>query len=387
LSRPGAPNGPHSNGTPPARDPARAPLELIYVRPSSGGIRDYSDVLLRILRAEYPTARISVATADNEVPPGAESTRLVEEIRAQPGIVFADLGSGDVATFRALRRVVRSRSVLVTIHDPGIVVSPFRIPALARGRWPLPILEWHVGRLAKAAFGNRLIRDLLAKTSARLVLNPSIPEVAGQPLTYLPQPTYEPEPIPYRPPERPKVAFCGYWSPSKGLNELLEAYAILLPRFPDARLVIAGGPPSPGDAFGGELRASAAAVSSRIEMPGFVPPEQFGAFFAGLSALVLPYHPEVPGGASAMLMRAQERGVPLIVSDTPRLRTQVDPASVTLVPPRDGRGLADAITDHLENPTRYAARARREQERIYREHGHASVAARLRRILDGSPRR
>jgi glycosyltransferase involved in cell wall biosynthesis len=361
-------------------------LELVYVRPSAGGILDYSDALLGILRAEYPAARVEVVTADGSRSPRREAERLFDEIGALPGIVYADLGSGDVAMFRALRRLVRHRRLVLTIHDPGSVVYPFRILGLANGRWPLPILEWYLVQLAKRAFGDRQIGDLLARSSARLVLNPSIPEVAGQPLTYLPQPTYEPEPIPYRPPDQPKIAFCGFWSPSKGLNELLEAYAKLLPRFPDARFVIAGGTPAPGDAYAGELRAKAAAVGSRIELPGFIPPEQFGAFFAGLSALVMPYHPEVPGGASAMLMRAQERGVPLIVSDTPRLRTQVDPASVTLVPPRDGRALADAIADHLENPTRYAARAQREQDRIYREHGHASVAARLRRILDGSSR-
>jgi glycosyltransferase involved in cell wall biosynthesis len=361
-------------------------LDLVYVRPSAGGILDYSEALLRILRTEYPAARIEVVTANNARTASREAKRLVDEIVALPGIVYADLGSGDIATFRALRRLVRHRKVILTIHDPGIVVFPFRIEGLADGPWPLPILEWNLVRLAKRAFGDREIRDLLARSSARLVLNPSIPEIAGYPLTYLPQPTYEPEPDPYRPPDPPKIAFCGFWSPSKGLSELLLAYGELLPRFPGSRFVIAGGTPSPGDAYAGELRARAAAVSSRIELPGFVPPEQFGTFVAGLSALVLPYHPEVPGGASAMLMRAQERGVPLIVSDTPRLRAQVDSANVTLVQPRDGAALTRAIADHLENPTRHAALARIEQERVYREHGPVPVAARLRRILDDAVR-
>jgi glycosyltransferase involved in cell wall biosynthesis len=363
-------------------EPTRAALELVYVRPSAGGILDYSDALLRILRAEYPAARVEMVTADGSRSPRREAERLVDEIGALPGIVYADLGSGDVAMFRALRRLVRHRRLVLTIHDPGSVVYPFRIQSLANGRWPLPILEWYLVQLAKRAFGDRQIGDLLARSAARLVLNPSIPEIAGYPLTYLPQPTYEPEPNPYRPPDPPKIAFCGFWSPSKGLNELLEAYANLLPRFPDARFVIAGGTPSPGDAYAGDLRARAAAVSSRIELPGFVPPEHFGAFVAGLTALVLPYHPEVPGGASAMLMRAQERGVPLIISDTPRLRTQVDSANVTLVPPRDSRALTLAIADHLDNPRQYAELARREQDRIYREHSPASVGARLRQILD-----
>jgi glycosyltransferase involved in cell wall biosynthesis len=373
--------GPHAERAG-VRDQASEPLRLVYVRPSFGGVFDYSESVLAILREQFPGARIATVTVENGSWPWLASRRVAREILSHPGVVYADMGSGDTATFWALRRVVRHRRLLVTIHDPGTTVLLARSRVLERGPGPCPSIAWYLDRATKAAFGARLIHDLLSKASTRIALNPSIRQLDGLSATYLPQPVYERAMLPYEPPARSKVAFCGYWSPSKGLEELLAAYRALLPRFPDATFAIAGGAPHAGDSYDASLRTRARRLGPRLELPGFVPPAEFGQFLRGLTALVLPYHPDVPGAASAMLMRAQERGVPLIVSDTPRLRTQVEPGNVTLVPPGDSGALEAAIAAHLAAPQEHAARAHREQLRIYAEHSYAAVGARLHAILE-----
>ena len=136
-----------------------------------------------------------------------------------------------------------------------------------------------------------------------------------------------------------------------------------------------------GEAYETEFRARAGAISSRIELPGPIPASELDAFVGGLTALVLPYHLELAGGASAMMMRAQEAGVPLVISDTPNLRALVDEANVTLVIPRNCELLASAIADVLANTERHEVRARNEQARVHRENGHQAVGARVIEIL------
>ena len=97
--------------------------------------------------------------------------------------------------------------------------------------------------------------------------------------------------------------------------------------------------------------------------------------------LVLPYHDDVPGAASGMLMRAQEAGVPVIVSDVPALRGQVDPANVGLVPPADVDALTRAIAEVLADPGAADVAARREQRRVHRDHSRVMVGRRLTEIL------
>lgn len=361
-------------------------MQLVYVRPSSGGILDYSESIIRVLRLEHPPPEIVPVTVRTGRWPWVEGRRLARTIESLPGIVYADLGSGDRAIFWALNHLRLKRDLVVTIHDPGVFVSQlFALPYASGGPPVLHDLAFHAGRALNRIWARPLFRRVLRRARMRIVLNESIQTLWGCPLTYLPQPVYSPTLTPHTMPSRPCVAFAGYWGQTKGLDELLKAYASLLPSFPDARFVIAGEGAS-RDRWSSDFRARARAVSDRIELPGFLPSAAFGSFLSGLTALVLPYRADVPGGASAMLMRAQQAGVPLIVSSTPFLSAQVDPKCVTLVPPRDADALARAIADHLRDPVRFQGRAAREQARVYERHGDPEVGRRLRGILDAITR-
>ncbi len=367
--------------------PDGAPQGLVYVRPSFGGLYDYSEAILRVLRSEHPGARIEVLTVRAGSSPWSEGLRLAREIGARPGLVVADIGCNDRSIFWALHHLRADRDLVITVHDPGVFVSQlFRIPGVASRSFPVHALAFQCGKALDTLVGRPLFKRVLRRARVRLVLNASVRDLWGAPLSYLPQPVYDPRIVPHAMPVPPCIAFAGYWGPAKGLDELLDAFGHLLPRFPGVRFVIAGSATSPDDPWAARFRARARAVSERVEMPGFIAADEFDTFLRSLTALVLPYRTEVPGAASAMLMRAQQAGVPLIVSDTPFLRAQVDAESVAVVPPRDVPALTAAIEAHLSNPEALNARAAREQARIYATHGDAAVGSSLRRVLGLSHR-
>ena len=309
--------------------------------------------------------------------------RLARLVREQEGVVLAEMGVGDASIFWCLRGVASERPVVVTVHDPGVIVRGLFAPRLPAGNYPrAKQVAAHVDNILWSRVGRRAVQTMLARCRARVVLNPSIDTVNGLPATYLPQPLYRPGLVPRASPGTPAIAYLGYWAPAKGLEDLLEAYRIVHETHRSVRLIVAGGTATGEyDPYERDFRRRTAALAPKIEMPGFIPLPLLDGFLRSLSALVLPYHPEVPGGASAMLLRAQEAGVPLIVGNTPQLRSQVDPANVTLVPPCDAQALAKAIAAHLDEPARYEAAARREQLRVHDEHSREVVSRRLLAIL------
>ncbi len=351
------------------------------MRPAFGGIFDYSESLLGILRAHFPATQADVVTTRSGGDPVEEGVDLARQLLKRRGVIYADLGLGDAAMFWALLLLGSQRSIVVTLHDPGLVVN-----GIVRSQRFESAPRIVASALRSGAFrlerlvGRRIVRAMLKRCKAVLVLNPAVPSVLGVPLEYLPQPVYDPTVRPHAIPHPAKLAYLGYWGPSKGIEDLLGAYRALLPHFPNARFVMAGGG-VPGDGYEASFRARVAAVSQHIEMPGFIPPAELPAFLASLTALILPYHPELAGGASAMLMRAQEAGVPLVIADTPMLRAQVDARNVTIVPPRQSAALAAALAALLSDPQAHNDRALREQARVHTAHGHAAVAARLAQIL------
>jgi glycosyltransferase involved in cell wall biosynthesis len=353
---------------------------MIYFRPAFGGIFDYSESVLRIMREHLPGNPIDVVTVRSEGTPFAQGVRLAREFWGRDDTLYVDMGAGDGGLFWALHFLSFKLDTVVTLHDPGVVVGAVvRAPATGL-RVAQTLAEKLYFRLNRWA-APHLIRATLTRCRAVLVLNSAVQEVFGVRPTYLPQPVYRPTPIVRQTPPVPTIAYLGYWGDIKGLGEIIEAFGLLIPRFPGVRFVIGGGAPPGNPAYDQAWRARIAAVSPRIEVPGFIPPSDLDRFIEGLSALVLPYHPELAGGASAMLMRAQEAGVPLVLTDTTMLRAQVDPRNVTLVPARNGPALAGAIARVLTHPQYVQKAAAREQARIYAQHGHRMVAERLLRIL------
>lgn len=150
-------------------------------------------------------------------------------------------------------------------------------------------------------------------------------------------------------PGPPTILFlAGLWR-RKGIYPLLDAFAMVARRIPDARLLIAGD----GDERPGVLEAYARhPARARIELLGRVARADVPAIIGCASVLCQPSFGE-PYGMS--VLEAMAAGRPVVATNAGGLAHLVDERGGTLVPPGDVAALALALIEVLENPKRAAA--------------------------------
>jgi glycosyltransferase involved in cell wall biosynthesis len=150
-------------------------------------------------------------------------------------------------------------------------------------------------------------------------------------------------------PEHRILAF-GKWGTYKRPEILIEAFAQIADRFPNAKLVIAGSnhPMCPGYV---ESLRERWRDCSRIEFQGYVPEDEIGTLFSSSTVLVLPY--TSAGGPSGVAHQACEFAVPIIGSDIPDFidMAQTEELAMLFYKTGDTDSLAKVLADLLENPT------------------------------------
>lgn len=150
-------------------------------------------------------------------------------------------------------------------------------------------------------------------------------------------------------PEHRILAF-GKWGTYKRPEILIEAFAQIADRFPNAKLVIAGSnhPMCPGYV---ESLRERWKDCSRIEFQGYVPEDEIGNLFSSATVLVLPY--TSAGGPSGVAHQACEFAVPIIGSDIPDFRDMAQTEELAMLFYENGNtdSLAKVLADLLENPT------------------------------------
>lgn len=164
----------------------------------------------------------------------------------------------------------------------------------------------------------------------------------------------------------PVVLFFGNLAPSKGIPDLLEAFALARRRV-EARLVIAGYPLKFVDVDAWRRRAGELGIARDVIWDTrYVPMEEVGALVTRASIVVLPYRNATQSGA---LQVAYTFGRPVIVTRVGGLPEVVEEGqSGLVVPPEAPAELAQAIVAMLEDPHRSArmgARARKLSETTY----------------------
>jgi len=117
-------------------------------------------------------------------------------------------------------------------------------------------------------------------------------------------------------PQQRILAF-GKWGTYKRLELLIESFARVQARIPEARLVIAGAnhPKAPGYV---ESVAERFRGNSSISFTGYVAEEQIPELFRTASVMVMPYSSAT--GSSGVAHIACEYGVPIICADIPDFR-------------------------------------------------------------------
>lgn len=150
-------------------------------------------------------------------------------------------------------------------------------------------------------------------------------------------------------PEHRILAF-GKWGTYKRPEILIEAFAQIADRFPNAKLVIAGSnhPTCPGYV---ESLRDRWRDCSRIEFQGYIAEDQIGNLFSSATVLVLPY--TSAGGPSGVAHQACEFAVPIIGSDIPDFRDMAETEELGMLfyENENTDSLAKVLADLLDNPT------------------------------------
>jgi glycosyltransferase involved in cell wall biosynthesis len=149
--------------------------------------------------------------------------------------------------------------------------------------------------------------------------------------------------------EAPVVGAVARLDPLKGLDVLLDAYAIARVTRPELQVVIVGSPVLGQDAYAADLRARVGATpgvqlfESRDDVPDVM---------ADLDVLAFPsVEPESYG---LVLVEALASGTPVVASDhggPPEIVARARPGTATVVPPGDADALGSALLDLLPAQT------------------------------------
>jgi glycosyltransferase involved in cell wall biosynthesis len=306
-----------------------------------------------------------------------------------------------IAGWRCARRVAREcRASLVHAHwvVPGGVIG-----AAAAGDLPLVIslhgsdvfvAERHglVGRAARAAFGRAAwvtacsddLRDRAIALGARPDRMTVVPYgVDGE--RFRPDPAWRAEGRRFIgvAADAPLVFSYGRLVEKKGFEYLIAAATILTSEDPAVRVAIAG----QGD-LDATLRAQAAAagLGDRVSWLGEVPHDVVPSLLAAADVAVVPSVHDESGNVDGLpntALEAMASGTALVATRVGGLGTvAVDGRTAQLVPERDARALANAISGLLNDPARRAELGRRARDTICREYSWARVAERFESIYD-----
>ena len=302
----------------------------------------WKDRLPATLASELPTVRI----VDARVPVGL--LNLAWHRLRWPPIEALAGGEYDVAhSPHPLLLPTRSAAQLVTIHDLHFLTHPERTSAEIRRDYPA-LVRSHAARADRIIVVSRFVAGEVQRVLG--VPGDRISVCAnGAPEWKTPPTSASPDGY---------LLFAGTIEPRKNVAGLLEAYATVLAKRPNApRLVIAG-----------HADASAAATLASIDRPplrghvelrGYVPAEQRESLYKGAQAFVLPSFDE---GFGIPALEAMSAGVPVVVANRGALPEVVGDAAL-LVDPDVPDSIAAAIERLLGDGDLRANLARRGLER------------------------
>lgn len=148
----------------------------------------------------------------------------------------------------------------------------------------------------------------------------------------------------------PEVLFFGSWTSYKGIDVLLEAFALVRARLPAARLVLAGDVSADLDLPA--VLARAAQIGGVAARPGYLPVAEVPAVLGRARVVAVPY---VRASQSGVAHLAYTFGRPVVGTDVGDLPAVVrDGETGLVVPPADPAALAEALLALLVDPARAA---------------------------------
>jgi glycosyltransferase involved in cell wall biosynthesis len=176
---------------------------------------------------------------------------------------------------------------------------------------------------------------------------------------------------------------AGRFVSKKGFEFLIDALGVLAPRWPAARLVLAGG----GD-LDSALRARARdrGVADRVVFPGVLAQGDVGAYLAAADIAVAPSVHDEHGNVDGLpntVMESLASGTPLVASRVAGIPSVVREGDTgLLVPERDVPALAGALERLMGDAGMRAVIGVRARAYVQSEHSWARVAERFEGAYD-----
>ena len=188
----------------------------------------------------------------------------------------------------------------------------------------------------------------------------------------------------------PTALFFGTLTKYKGLEYLLDAFAEVRRRLPEAQLVVAGFPNPDVDTEALRARVEKAGIADAVKFYlRYVPVEEVAGLFAASDVVVFPYLMIYQSGA---LQVAYSFAKPVVATDVGGLsEAVVDGETGLLVPPRDAGALAEALVALLGDPERARRMGGRGRELSETEYSWGRIARSVRHVYAevtrGEPRK
>lgn len=163
------------------------------------------------------------------------------------------------------------------------------------------------------------------------------------------------------------VLYVGRLIPTKGVNELLDAFRMDLPA-EVLGLIVGAGP----------LHEAAKSVG-RVRAVGAVGNEQLPVYMAAADCFVLPSYRE---GLPTVLVEAGASGLPVIGARVDGIRELLDDGRGHLIEPRSASAIAEAVRWMMRQPERAAEMACNLRRHVYEKYDAARNAATLLEYYD-----
>jgi glycosyltransferase involved in cell wall biosynthesis len=173
-----------------------------------------------------------------------------------------------------------------------------------------------------------------------------------------------------------RIGLIGRISPWKGQHIFLQAAALVLKRFPDARFLVIGAPLFNEEAYDQEIRALVIqlGIENSVEFTGFC--SDIPQIISTLSLVV--HASTTPEPFGQVIIEGMAAGKPVVATNGGGVPEIVEDGSTgILVPMGDSAAMAAAICNILENPRHAAEMGVRARQRV---ENHFTVAATSRRV-------
>jgi len=189
--------------------------------------------------------------------------------------------------------------------------------------------------------------------------------------------------------EEKAILFFGRLRPYKGIEDLLAAFRLLVPKHPDYRLILASEPKKGSEAYRDEILRTLekdfkpGQVISRIQ---FIPDDEMELYLKAADVLVLPYKEIFQSG---VLFLAYSYGLPVIATDVGSFREEIVEGNTGfLCRPGDVADLAGTLEKYFASDLYRGLDTRRREIREYasRVHSWDAVAELTRKAYEESLR-